>query len=107
MPTAAPTVGAVVMAVAMCSMTGATHGAPTPRNTHAAARMAMPAFMGPGTSFAWRATSERGADRNVTPYAFTKQVTASAPVMASATAPNAATTLMTASPANAVVNRDW
>ncbi len=61
----------------------------------------MAATMGVGTSQARSAASERGFAKNVTPKAFTKQVTAKAPVIARATTANANTMRRKISPSMA------
>ena len=67
----------------------------------------MAPFMGAGTSRACSAASERGRAKNVTPKAFTKQVTARAPVMARATTAKANRMRMKMSPSMAAPMSPW
>lgn len=106
-PSTAGTGGTDSMVAAMESTTGVTNAAPKPRNTQTRVRTTMAAFMGAGTSWARSAASERGRARNVTPKAFTKQVTAKAPVTASATTAKANRMRVKMSPPMAAPMSPW
>ena len=99
--------GAASIELAMELITGATQAAPSPRAMQATVRMTMAMVMGAGTSWACSAASERGRARNVTPKAFTKQVTARAPVMARATTAKAKTMRMKMPPSMAAPMSPW